>query len=212
MVTTLVRDYPRRAEGYSSYNRQATRSQSPRPTFGEDLPTPPFGDPVRRRPPDPAVRPTVGPQVTRRRSGTGRPVVAEDGRVRRPCPNQPSRYLVQTAERRRIVAWRREPQSPRWDNQIPCLVPHMGKGASIVRGLVSTRRGSEESGTNAPFWPGACATRLQHAAPFGSWLQGPGVNLQRATAMKPWKTSSATNETRSACPSFALIRNGLAMG
>src|SRR5271157_72514 len=96
------------------------------------------------------------------------------------------------------------PRSPRWDNPIPCLVPHMGKGASVVRGLVSTRRGSEESGTNAPFWSGACATRLQHAAPFGSWLQGPGVNLQRATAMKPWKTSSATNETRSACPSFRL--------
>src|SRR5271157_953799 len=30
MVTTLVRDYPRRAGGYSSYNRQATRSQSAR--------------------------------------------------------------------------------------------------------------------------------------------------------------------------------------
>jgi len=37
------------------------------------------------------------------------------------------------------------------------------------------------------------ATRLHHAAPSGSWLQGPGVNLQRATVMKPWKTSSATN-------------------
>ena len=132
--------------------------------------------------------------MTRRRSETA---VAEDGRVRRPRPNQPGGA---------------SPKSPRWDNQIPCLVPHTGKGASVVRGLVSTRRGSEESGTNAPFWPEACATRLQHAAPFGSWLQGPGVNLQRATAMKPWKTSSATNETRSACPSFALIRNGLAMG
>ena len=95
-------------------------------------------------------------------------------------------------------------RSPRWDNQIPCLVPHTGKGSPVVRGLVSTRRGSEESGTNAPFWPGACATGLQHAAPFGSWLQGPGVNLQRATAMKPWKTSFATNETRDARPSFRL--------
>jgi len=65
------------------------------------------------------------------------------------------------------------------------------------------RRGSEESGTNAPFWPGACATRLQHAAPFGSWLQGPGVNLQRATAMKPWKTSFALIST-DARPSFRL--------
>src|SRR5271157_2545120 len=70
------------------------------------------------------------------------------------------------------------PRSPGWDNPIPCLVPHMGKGASVVRGLVSTRRGSEESVRNAPFWPGVCATRLQHAAPFGSWLQGPGVNVQ----------------------------------
>jgi len=102
--------------------------------------------------------------VTRRRSGTGRPVVAEDGRVRRPCPNQPG-----GASRR----------SQRWDNQIPCLVPHTGNRVSVVRGLVSTRRGSEELGMIAPFWPGACATKLQHAAPFGSWLQGPGVNLQR---------------------------------
>src|SRR5271157_4241872 len=97
------------------------------------------------------------------------------------------------------------PRSPRWDNPIPCLVAHTGKGTSVVRGLVSTRRGSEESGTNALFWPGACATRIQHAAPFGSWLQGPGVNLQRATAMKPWKTSSATNETRNACAFFAHV-------
>ena len=79
-----------------------------------------------------------------------------------------------------------------------------GKGASVVKGSVSTRRGSEESGTNAPFWPGACATRLQHAAPFRSWLQGRGVNLHRATAMKPWKTSSATNETRNAGSSFRI--------
>ena len=66
--------------------------------------------------------------------------------------------------------------SPRWDNPIPYLVPHTGNGAAIVRGLVSTRRDSEELGMIVPFWPGACATRLQHAAPFGSWLQGPGVN------------------------------------
>src|SRR5271157_3326057 len=44
MVTTLVRDDPGRAGAYSSYNRQATRSLSARPTFGEDLPTPPGGD------------------------------------------------------------------------------------------------------------------------------------------------------------------------
>src|SRR5271157_928181 len=36
--------------------------------------------------PDPAVRPTGGLQVTRQRSGTGRPAVAEDGRVRGPVP------------------------------------------------------------------------------------------------------------------------------
>ena len=70
------------------------------------------------------------------------------------------------------------PRSSRWDNQIPWLLPDAGKGMSVVRGLVSTRRGSEESGTNAPFWPGACATKLQQAAPFGSWLQRPGVNPQ----------------------------------
>ncbi len=69
-------------------------------------------------------------------------------------------------------------RSPRWDNPIPCLVPHRGNGTAVVRGLVSTRRGSEELGTIAPFWPGACATNLRFAAPFGSWLQGPGANLQ----------------------------------
>ena len=96
------------------------------------------------------------------------------------------------------------PRSPRWHDQIPCLVPHTGNRVSVVRALVSTRRGSEESVTNAPFWPGACATRLQHAAPFGSWLQGPVVKLQRGHGDEPWKTSSATNGTRSACPSFRL--------
>ena len=60
----------------------------------------------------------------------------------------------------------------------PCLVFHTGNEASVVRGLASTRRGSEELGMIAPFWPGACTTRLQHAALFGSWLQGPGVNLK----------------------------------
>jgi len=30
----------------------------------------------------------------------------------------------------------------------------------------------------ARFWPGACATNLRFACPFGSWLQGPEVNLQ----------------------------------
>ena len=70
------------------------------------------------------------------------------------------------------------PRSPRWHDQIPCLVPHTGNGAPVVRGLVSTRRGSEELGMIARFWPGACATNLRFACPFGSWLQGPEVNLQ----------------------------------
>jgi hypothetical protein len=96
-------------------------------------------------------------QVTRLRSGTGRPLVAKDGQVRRPCPNQP-----------RCAS----PRSPRSDNPIPHLVPRTGNGASLVRGLVSTRVGSEESGTNAPFGPGACATNLRFACPFGSWPNG----------------------------------------
>ncbi len=91
-------------------------------------------------------------QVMRLRSGTGRPLVAKDGQVRRPCPNQP-----------RCAS----PRSPRSDNPIPHLVPRTGNGASLVRGLVSTRLGSEESGTNAPFGPGACATNLRFACPFG---------------------------------------------
>src|SRR5208282_6733272 len=93
------------------------------------------------------------------------------------------------------------PRSPRWDNPIPCLVPHTGNGATVVRGLVSTRRGSEESGTNAPFWPGVCATRLQHAAPFESWLQGPGVNLQRGHGDEAAE-DVLRNEWNSQCLSF----------
>jgi len=38
------------------------------------------------RVPHPAVWPTVGLEVTRRRPGTGRPALAEDGRVRRTLP------------------------------------------------------------------------------------------------------------------------------
>ena len=41
---------------------------------------------VRRGSPDPAVWPTEGLQVTRRRPGTGRPSVVEDRRVRRSLP------------------------------------------------------------------------------------------------------------------------------
>jgi len=44
---------------------------------------------VRRGFPHSVVRTTGGLQVTGQRSGTGRPSVAEDGRVRRRCPNQP---------------------------------------------------------------------------------------------------------------------------
>jgi len=109
---------------------------------------------VRRESPDPAVRPTGGLQVTRQRSEKA---VAEDGRVRRPCPNQPGGA---------------SPGSPRSDSAMPCLVPHTGNGAVVVRGLVSTRRRSEASGTNAPFRPGACATNLRFARPFGSWPNG----------------------------------------
>ena len=43
-----------------------------------------------------AVRPTGRLQVTRQRSGTGRPSFTEDGRVRRPCPNQ--RIVASEAE------------------------------------------------------------------------------------------------------------------
>jgi|SRR5271157_667430 len=111
MVTTLVREYPGRAGGYSSYNRQATRSQSTRPTFGDGPPPRRSAICVRRGPSDPAVWPTAGLQVTRRRSWTRRPSVAEDGRFKRPCPNQPSRYLIQAAQRRQIVAWMRQPQA-----------------------------------------------------------------------------------------------------
>ena len=96
-------------------------------------------------------------QVTRLRPGTGRPSVAEDGRVRRPCPNQPGCA---------------SPRSPRSDNPIPCLVPRTGNGSTVVRCLVSTRRGSEELGMIARFWPGACATNLRFARPFGSWPNG----------------------------------------
>ena len=67
---------------------------------------------------------------------------------------------------------------PAWAcEELVLTVPRTGKGTAVVKGLVASRRRSEGSGTNAPFRPGACATRLQHAAPFGWWLQGPEVNL-----------------------------------
>src|SRR5271157_2074029 len=64
MVTTLVREYPGRAGGYSSYNRQATRSQSTRPTFGD-------GPPPRRLADgrSPGDSPTVVDQETVGRGG-----------------------------------------------------------------------------------------------------------------------------------------------
>ena len=39
----------------------------------------------------------------------------------------------------------------------------------------------------------------------GLGCKGPERILNGAAAMKPWKTSSATNETRSACSSFRLV-------
>ncbi len=45
---------------------------------------------VRRGSPDPADRPTAGPQATRQRSGTGSPTVAEVGRVIRRLPEPAS--------------------------------------------------------------------------------------------------------------------------
>src|SRR5271157_264002 len=57
-------------------------------SFGEGLQTPPLGRFVRRGSPDPAARPIVGLKVTRRRSRTGKPTLAADGRVWRPCPNR----------------------------------------------------------------------------------------------------------------------------
>jgi hypothetical protein len=57
----------------------------------------------------PAGGPTVGLQVTRQRSGTGRPSVEEDGRVRRPCPNQLNSSL---ATRHSCVACSRAEVSP----------------------------------------------------------------------------------------------------
>ena len=55
----------------------------------------------------------------------------------------------------------------------PASYPHTGNGAPVVKGMVSTRRGSEELGMIAPFWPGACATRPQHAAHAGLGCKGP---------------------------------------
>ncbi len=75
-------------------------------------------------------------------------------------------------------AWRLQPQVTAMGQSNPLPRSRTGNGASVVRGLVSIRPGSEELGMIARFWPEACATRLQHAAPFGAWLQGPGVNLQ----------------------------------
>ena len=43
----------------------------------------------------------------------------------------------------------------------------------------------------------------------GLGCKGPEWIFDEATAMKPWKISSATNETRNACPSFRLRENYL---
>jgi hypothetical protein len=86
----------------------------------------------------------------------------------------------------------------------PCLVLHTGKGTAVVRGLVSSRRGSEASGTNPPFRPGACATTYDLPADSGLGCKGPERIFDGAGALKPWKASSATNEPRNAWPSFRL--------
>ena len=74
---------------------------------------------------------------------------------------------------------------PNWRSS-SLIVPRPMARHRLCRGAVCARcwaktgcRGSEELGMIAPFWPVACAIKLQQAAPFGSWLQGPGVNLQR---------------------------------
>ncbi len=123
-----------------------------------------------------------------------------------------SQFLSQAAQERQIVARRRQPQVASMGQSDPLPRTPAGKGASVGRGLVSTRRGSEESGTNAPFWPGVCATRLQHAAPFESWLQGPGVNLKGPRRCS--RGRRLPRRMKLAVPGllFALIRNGLARG
>src|SRR5271157_1470437 len=73
------------AEGTSGSVRRGSPDPAVRPFVRRGSPDPAVRPFVRRGSPDPAVRPTEGLQVTRRRSGTA---VAEDGRVRRPCPNQ----------------------------------------------------------------------------------------------------------------------------
>jgi len=61
---------------------------------------------VRRRSPDPVLRPTVGLQVTRRRSGTGSPAVAEEPQV---TAMATITVLSRAAQRRQIGAWSRQP-------------------------------------------------------------------------------------------------------
>ena len=92
-------------------------------------------------------------------------------------------------------------RSPRWDNQTPCLVPHTGNRASVVRGLVSTRRGSEELGMIAR----SCGPASLHMPPIRVLVaRARSESSKGATAMKAWKASAATNEPRNACPSFRL--------
>src|SRR5208337_1146224 len=75
-----------------------------------------------------AIRPTGRLQVTRQRSGTGRPSGAEDGRVSRPCPNQ--RIVASEAEegdnapRLTLHASRLTPHASR-------LTPHASRSTPI---------------------------------------------------------------------------------
>ncbi len=129
----------------------------------------------------------------------------EDGRSQRTggagdhCPNQSSRYLVEAAQRRQIGAWRRQPQVTAIGQSDPL--------PSTPPGQWSVRR--QRFGVNPPG-----LGRVRDECSFVAWGP-PGSNMpphsglgckgqerifNGATAMKPWKTSSATNETPSARP------------
>ena len=110
-------------------------------------------------------------------------------------------------------AWSASPRSPRWPDQIPCLVPHTGNRASVIRGSVSIRRGSEESGTNARF----LGWGLRHQAPTSRPIRVLVAGARSESSMGPRRRSRGRcpprrMKPRNGRPSFALIRNGRTMG
>ncbi len=164
---------------------------------------------VRRRSPDPVLRPTVGLQLTRRRSGTGSPSAVEDGRVRGPLP-EPAFEVPGSSRAAAADCSLQAPAAGRRDGTIRSPASYLTRarerpssevwrqpaGARKIRGRsLLSGLGPAPPGSNMP----------PHS---GLVCKGPERIFTGAAAMKPWETSCATNEPRNAYYSFRLPSDG----